>query len=243
MNETLADATLAADRIYGSHMRDSASDPYHRVLPDFANRCASMENCRVLEIGAREVSGVSRRGLFRGDAEYVGLDIHSGPGVDVTGDAHQLSRYFPENHFDAIFSCSVFEHLAFPWKAVMEINRVLRPGGLCYVSTHPTWPPHELPWDFWRFPIAGLKLLFSAPLGFKVLSSAEGIPSKLHSLSSDPPTHGVSGFEMSMGVALIAEKISDYDSEKIRWDVPLSSVLESIYPNRTGGESGTLANE
>ncbi|RDY68862.1 class I SAM-dependent methyltransferase [Lysobacter soli] len=240
MNDALAGAVSEVDRIYSAHARDSATDPYHHVIQEFIDRCTALGPTRTLEIGAREVSGIGRRGLIPGASEYVGFDIHAGPGVDVVGDAHELSRHFPPSRFDAIYSCSVFEHLAFPWKVAMEINRVLRVGGLCYVSTHPTWPPHELPWDFWRFPIAGLKLLFSEPLGFRVLACAEGIPSKLHSLSADPPTRGISHYEMSLGVALIAEKVKDYDSERLRWDVPLSTVLDTIYPNRTGGASGSL---
>jgi SAM-dependent methyltransferase len=171
--------------------------------------------------------------LFRESDEYTGFDIHPGPGVDVTGDAHELSRHFAQDSFDAVFSISVFEHLAFPWKVAMEINRVLRIGGLCYVSTHPSWPPHELPWDFWRFPLAGLKLLFSEPLGFRVLAGTEGLPARLHSLAPDPPTRAVHEFQMSMGVTLIAEKIRDFDHEHLRWDIPLSAVLESNYPNRS----------
>lgn len=243
MNDDLLATTAEADRLYAPHLRLSAQDPYHRVLADFSERCKAINGCRILEIGSREVSGVSRRHLFPDASEYIGFDIHDGPGVDVAGDAHELSSYFGQNRFDAVFSCSVFEHLAFPWKVVMETNRVLRPGGLCYVSTHPTWPPHELPWDFWRFPIAGLKLLFSEPLGFRVLTSAEGIPAKLHSLSQDPPTRGVSGFEMPMGVALIAEKTGDYDDSRIKWDIPLSFVTDTIYPNRTGGRSGSLTGQ
>jgi SAM-dependent methyltransferase len=140
-----------------------------------------------------------------------------------------------------VFSCSVFEHLAFPWKVVMETNRVLKTGGHCYVSTHPTWPPHELPWDFWRFPAAGLRLLFSEPLGFRVLEAREGVPARLHSLSPDAPTRGVSGFDMAMGVALVAEKTHDYDAQRLRWDVPLESVLDSVYPDRTGGAVAAAA--
>lgn len=230
----LTSMATAVDKLYGECLRDSAEDPYHQVLPDFISRCKQIEKCRILEIGSREVSGISRRGLFSESSEYVGFDIHHGPGVDIAGDAHDLAPHFADESFDAVFSCSVFEHLAFPWKVVMETNRVLRMGGLCYVSTHPTWPPHELPWDFWRFPIAGLKLLFSEPLGFRVIRAEEGIPAKLHSLSRDAPTRGVSGFEMSMGVALIAEKVADYDRDRLRWDVPLSSILDTVYPNRTG---------
>jgi SAM-dependent methyltransferase len=232
---TLESTASAVDELYAALAQEGGKDPYHAVLPDYIARCKIMGSPRVLEIGAREVSGVSRRGLFAFAKPYVGFDIHAGPGVDVAGDAHELGHYFEPASFDGVFSISVFEHLAFPWKVAMEINQVLRLGGLCYVSTHPTWPPHELPWDFWRFPIAGLKLLFSEPFGFRVLHATEGIPAKLHSLSKDPPTRGVSGFEMSMGVALIAEKTGEYDREQLRWDVPLSSVLDSIYPNRTGG--------
>jgi hypothetical protein len=36
-----------------------------------------------------------------------------------------------------------------------------------------------------------------------------------------------------MGVALIAEKVGDYDRERLRWDLPLTSVLDSVYPDRT----------
>ena len=28
-----------------------------------------------------------------------------------------------------------------PWKAVVEINKVMSTGGLMYIATHPTWPP------------------------------------------------------------------------------------------------------
>ena len=103
MDNTLEGAVAAADGLYAAHLRDPALDPYHRVLTDFAARCALMRPCRILEIGSREVSGVSRRQSFAGASEYIGLDIHSGPGVDIAGDAHELARIFPANRFDAIF--------------------------------------------------------------------------------------------------------------------------------------------
>jgi ubiquinone/menaquinone biosynthesis C-methylase UbiE len=114
-------------------------------LPKFCQRCNVIDEATILEIGSREVSGNSRRASFHTKNGYTGMDIHSGPGVDIVGDAHKLSSMFHGNHFDAVFSISVFEHLAFPWKAVMEMNAVLKLGGLCYVSTHPVWPPHDLP--------------------------------------------------------------------------------------------------
>ncbi len=112
----------------------------------------------------------------------------------------------------------------------MEINTILKPGGLCYLSTHPVWPPHELPWDFWRFPLAGLQVLFSPALGFQILRAHEGLPAKVHSLVDDAPTRGLRDFELPLGVSLLAQKIADYDREKLRWDIPLSAVLQTEYP-------------
>jgi hypothetical protein len=38
-----------------------------------------------------------------------------------------------------------------PWKAVIEIIKVMSPGGLIFTQPHQTWPIHETPWDYWRF--------------------------------------------------------------------------------------------
>lgn len=37
---------------------------------------------------------------------------------------------FPDNHFDALFSHNVLEHLREPDKALLEMRRVLKPGGI-----------------------------------------------------------------------------------------------------------------
>lgn len=52
----------------------------------------------------------------------------------VQMDATEM-RFGPDA-FDAVFSFSVFEHLPDPAKALNEIRRVLRPGGVAYISIH-----------------------------------------------------------------------------------------------------------
>lgn len=228
----MTDPVAAAELAYANHLRKAGDDPYHQVLTNFLDLTNAIVNPLILEVGSREVRGSSLRPHFDPPYRYTGMDIHAGNGVDIVGDAHRLSSLFLANYFDAVCSVSVFEHLAFPWKAVMEINTVLKPGGLCYVSTHPVWPPHELPWDFWRFPVAGLKLLFSEALGFRLIEATEGLPGRVHSMVDDPPTRGLPYFELNLGVALFAEKIADYDREKLRWDVPIDAVLDTLYPKR-----------
>lgn len=71
--------------------------------------------------------------------------------MDIVGDAHELSLLFPNEHFDVGMSKAVFEHLAMPWKVVLEVNKILRPNGLLFINTLHTFPLHEKPWDFWRF--------------------------------------------------------------------------------------------
>ena len=70
--------------------KNIAHDKWQDYLIDLANK----NHWRVLEIGSREVTGVSsmRKRLF--DAEYVGFDFYSGNNVDIIGDVHKLSSYF-----------------------------------------------------------------------------------------------------------------------------------------------------
>ena len=210
--------------------RERGPDPYHQVFVEFVQTIQAMDAPTVLELGSRNVSGVTRRHLFPGAGRYIGMDIHPGEGVDLVGDAHRMSELVEPNSVDAVFSISVFEHLVYPWKAVLEINKVLKPGGLVFISTHPVWPAHELPWDFWRFPVAGLTHLFIRETGFELVRATEGLPAKAYSLVSDPPTRGIFNFRLNLGVSMIARKIADYDPDKLRWDIDTGAVVESEYP-------------
>ncbi len=206
---------------------------FHELLPEFLSIVGKMPAPVVVEIGSRDVTGVLRRDLFPKAARYTGFDIHPGRGVDVVGDAHELSRHFEPGSVDVVFSASVFEHLVFPWKVVLEINRILKPGGYVFLSTHPVWPAHELPWDFWRFPVAGLSHLFIPETGFEIVEAVEGLPCRAYSLVADAPTRGLFRHPMNMGIALVARKTGEYDTEKFRWDVDVHSVVRSEYPKPT----------
>ncbi|WP_293900039.1 class I SAM-dependent methyltransferase [Phenylobacterium sp.] len=191
-----------------------------------------MESPTVLELGARNVTGITRGHLFANAGRFIGCDIHPGEGVDLVADVHALSKSVAPGSVDAVFCVSVFEHLVYPWKAVLEMNRVLKPGGYLFISTHPTWPAHELPWDFWRFPVAGLAHLFVPDTGFELVRATEGLPAKLYSLVADAPTRGIYAFDMHLAVAVIARKTHDYDADKLRWDIDVAEVVRSEYPRR-----------
>lgn len=222
-----------ANRLLGRMRRKAAGDdPYHRLFAQFRGMVLAAQSPAVLELGSRNVSGHDGRDRFPGVADYTGVDIHAGQYVDVVADAHQLSSAFPEKRFDFAYSISVFEHLMFPWKAVLELNTVLKPGGHVFMATHPTWPPHELPWDFWRYLHHSAHALFNPVTGFELVEVVEGLPARMFSLVNDPATRGMSQFPLHMGIAMIARKTGDYDRERLRWDLVPADVTDTLYPNR-----------
>ncbi len=125
---------------------------------------------RIIDLGGRARSGYLRKTDFR-DRESLVFDIVQEDGVDVVGDAHEMSAYFAPASIDAIMSVSVFEHLIMPWKAAVEMNRVLRPGGLIFVSTHQTVGMHDRPWDYYRFSDTSWKGIFNKHTGFEIVET------------------------------------------------------------------------
>ena len=209
------------------HPRVSA-EPSHQVFERFVREVNALGRPRVLEIGARARSGTTQRGRFPG-ADYVGLDVVAGENVDVVGDAHAQGQLWPGDGFDAVFGVSVFEHLAMPWKAVLEMNRVLRPGGLACVFTHPAYPPHDRPWDFWRYAPEAFEVLFARATGFELVACAEGLRAAIVPLADEPALTGLWREPVWLAVCALARKIGPPDP-RLRWDVPLEEVLTSRYP-------------
>jgi SAM-dependent methyltransferase len=205
--------------------RKRPDDPYHAVFADFIARANERSGYRVLELGARG-SHVDPR--LRGFSEYVGFDIHPGPNVDVVGDVHSLS-HLVSGQFDAVYSISTFEHLAMPWKAVLEINAVLADGGLLFAATHQSWPPHELPWDFWRYSPAAFQVLLNRHTGFEILRAENGLPAIIVPMVRDVGTRDVHRSPASLGVSVLARKLSAPRSD-LRWELTAADVVASEYP-------------
>lgn len=208
---------------------DGSSDPYHTTFPEFLAQ-VNMEKKKVLEIGSRNVTEEVRSQLFN-QADYTGFDVLEGENVHVVGDAHELSSYFPAGDFDGIFSISVFEHLLMPWKVILEINKVLKNEGIVFISTHPAWAMHELPWDFWRFQKNSFHALLNKYTGFEILKIEEGLPCRIISMVNDPPTRNLINYPANLGVSVIAKKVCDYDSN-LQWNIPLHGVIDTMYPKK-----------
>jgi SAM-dependent methyltransferase len=85
--------------------------------------------------------------------------------VDFACPAHQIP--VADGSFDSILCTEVLEHVPDPLAVWKEFYRILVPGGLVLLTTPLYWPPHELPYDFYRYPEQGLRHLIQAS-GFEV---------------------------------------------------------------------------
>ena len=147
----------------------------HARWQQFLSDSYDKPGVRVLD-GSRNVTTTNLRSAFS-HAEYVGFDFYPGENVDVVGDAHRLSSYFEtEDKFDLIFSSATFEHLYMPWVVALEIQKMLKVGGVVFVETHFSFSYHEAPWNFFQFSANGLRALFSDALGFELLESGHSNP-------------------------------------------------------------------
>lgn len=105
-------------------------------------------------------------------SEYIGVDYagqghsHEHEQIDVFYDGITLP--FPDNHFDSVFSTEVFEHVFNLEDMIVEIKRVMKPGGKILVTCPFAIPEHEQPNDFARYSSFGIKHLFTKN-NFKVL--------------------------------------------------------------------------
>jgi len=89
--------------------------------------------------------------------DVVNVDLVAFPNVRVVADIHNLP--FEDNSADAVICESSLEHLKSPEKAVKEMHRVLKPGGLIYISVPFIVGFHASADDYYRWTMPGLREL------------------------------------------------------------------------------------
>lgn len=111
--------------------------------------------------------------LFTSCSSYIGLDIessnhnHENSKVDIFYDGKLLP--FANNAFDAVVSFQVFQHIFNLNEMLLEISRVIKPGGTLLISAPLTWDEHEQPHDFSRFTSFGIQRLL-VEAGYEIQS-------------------------------------------------------------------------
>lgn len=117
------------------------------------------EPLKILDLGSQDVNG-SYREIFDFPAwKYIGLDMAPGKNVDVVLKTPYVWREVRSDSVDVVVSGQAFEHIQFVWITMLEIARVLRPGGFCCILAPASGPEHRYPMDCWRFYPDGLSSL------------------------------------------------------------------------------------
>lgn len=198
---------------------------------EFKKIIAASTGMKILDIGGRDRSKFDRSRSYPEHFVTV-LDIIPGDNVDVVGDAHALSEHFPNESFDIAVSTSVFEHLHSPWKVALELNKVLKIGGLALLQSHQTLGIHDPPWDYWRFSDEAWRALFNKDTGFEVISSKMThesyiIPFLFRRDKMDAEKSA--GFELS---TVLVKKISNTN---LSWVANTENIARDFYPESEDG--------
>jgi SAM-dependent methyltransferase len=80
--------------------------------------------------------------------EALRLDLNPGCHPDLVADI-QGRTGLPDGSFDTVLALDVLEHLRYPHRAVQEIKRILKPGGLFYITVPFCFPRHGT--EYYRF--------------------------------------------------------------------------------------------
>jgi SAM-dependent methyltransferase len=123
-------------------------------MTDFRDRYLAhrqSENLRIFDLGSMDINGSYRPLFFSPNWRYQGLDLAEGENVDlVLGNPYRWPE-IPSGSADVVISGQAFEHIEFFWVTMLEIERILKRGGICCIISPSGGPEHRYPVDCWRF--------------------------------------------------------------------------------------------
>jgi SAM-dependent methyltransferase len=116
---------------------------------------------KVLEVGSLDINGSVRQ--FFDDCDYLGIDIGTGPGVDLVCQGQNLSH--DKETYDTIITCECFEHNPYWVETFQNMYRLAKKGSLIILTCATTGrdehgtsrtSPHASPltvgkgWDYYK---------------------------------------------------------------------------------------------
>jgi len=150
LSEVLGDKSYVRERIL-----PAITDEDYLSFVDLRNLVELFARSTTGDVLDYGCGGSPYRCFFSGCDSYIRADVTDGSGIDITlgsaGETHE-----PDNHYDAVLSTQVLEHVRYPRTYLEESFRILKPGGSILVSTHGLFQEHGCPYDFHRWTARGL---------------------------------------------------------------------------------------
>ena len=143
-------------------MQTELGDDYWRasaaeltLVPAIEAALAEHAEGRLLDAGAGNL-------LYRPILEdhcdaYESLDVSREAGIDHVQDVQNME--LPSDRYDTVFCRHVLEHVPYPGRAMTELHRVLKPGGVAIVTVPHLAYLHNEPHDYYRFTEHGVRTL------------------------------------------------------------------------------------
>jgi len=123
------------------------------------------ERLAILDLGSQDVNG-SYRAIFDSPFwEYRGADMIAGDNVNIILSDIYNWEELESDSVDVFISGQTFEHIEYIWLTMKEIQRILKPGGLCCIIAPSGGFEHKYPVDCWRI----------YPDGFSALANYAGL--------------------------------------------------------------------
>jgi SAM-dependent methyltransferase len=184
---------------------------------------------RVVDFGSRisnRQSATHRDLLSKHQIRYTGIDIREGRNVDKV----MVKPYtipLATDYADVVISGQVFEHVPFGWVSMMEIARVLKPGGLAFITAPSRGHEHDLV-DCWRIYPDGMRSL-AAYARLEVVETRTAFPPRHDGLRFD---YAAIGKDEYWGDTLaVFRKPLDYPEREVR----VIRLVTRWWANRVGG--------
>jgi SAM-dependent methyltransferase len=150
----------AIDELYIKEIRTNVASFIEKCGQQYDNR-----NRLVLDVAPQDHEGAKP---YFPKAQIETLDIDKESGATYIADLCKNNhKTIPSCRFDFVVCTEVLEHTLQPFNAVNEIERILKPGGMAFVSTPFNFRIHGPLPDCWRFTEHGLRALFT---NFEIVS-------------------------------------------------------------------------
>jgi SAM-dependent methyltransferase len=152
----------AVPRVTPSQIDADHLTAIRRSVSAFTERVASAYAAtagRLLDIAPQVHEGA--RPYFPASVTVETLDIDPHSGCTYIADICACADVLADGTFDYVVCTEVLEHTLRPWDAAGEIWRILKVGGLLFLSVPFNFRIHGPLPDCWRFTEHGLRALFS----------------------------------------------------------------------------------
>jgi SAM-dependent methyltransferase len=188
---------------------------------------------RVLEVGARNVNGSARPLAERhAPAEFVGVDIVEGPGVDAICDVDRLVERFGEARFDLVLCTEVMEHIRDWRRALSNLKRVLAAGGTLLVTTRSAgFHYHGYPLDFWRYQPEDVEVLM-ADMSLDVLECDESAPGVFFLATRPDDFREIVLNNHELFSVITGRRCRDLSNAQLRWFLWIERPLTRFFKKR-----------